>query len=256
MRASLLPAINLAQISEFSLVLVQIGVQSGHTTPGVAGAASTAFVVLAVLNTFLMMRSDAATRHVIPILKRLGLRDLDHSRADDEETKTDRKQRILVLGFYRIASSFLAELERRKSALLEQVVVVDFNPNVYRALQERGVRVQYNDISNADSLVHAGIADAEIVISSVPDSLLKGTTNEKLVRHVRMVNPTTKIIATAEELAEAETLYAAGADYVTMARIDQANELIDVVTAAEAGRLGELRAKLDAQLRDRQEILP
>src|SRR6266404_5537124 len=113
LRASLLPAINLAQISEFSLVLVQIGVQSGHTTPGVAGAASTAFVVLAVLNTFLMMRSDAATRRVIPILKRLGLRDLDRDRADDddEKTTTGRKQRILVLGFYRIASSFIAELE-------------------------------------------------------------------------------------------------------------------------------------------------
>jgi G3E family GTPase len=140
--------------------------------------------------------------------------------------------------------------------LLKQVVVVDFNPNVYRALQQRGVRVQYNDIANADSLVHAGIADAEIVISSVPDSLLKGTTNEKLVRRVRMVNPTTKIIATAEELAETQTLYAAGADYVTIARLDQANELIDVVTAAEAGLLDELKAKLDAQLRDRQEILP
>jgi hypothetical protein len=51
-------------------------------------------------------------------------------------------------------------------------------------------------------------------------------------------------------------LYAAGADYVTIARIDQANELIEVVAAAEAGLLDELRAKLDAQLHDRQEILP
>ena len=90
----------------------------------------------------------------------------------------------------------------------------------------------------------------------MPDSLLKGTTNEKLVRHVRMVNPTAKIIATAEVLAETQMLYAAGADYVTIARLDQANELIDVVTAAEAGQLAGLKAKLDAQLRDRQEILP
>ena len=89
----------------------------------------------------------------------------------------------------------------------------------------------------ADSLLHAGIADAEIVISSVPDSLLKGTTNERLVRHVRMVNPTAKIIATAEVLAETQILYDAGADYVTIARLDQANELIDVVTAAEDGLL-------------------
>jgi hypothetical protein len=258
LRASLLPAINLAQISEFSLVLVQIGVQSGHTTRNVAGAATTAFVVLAVLNTFVMMRSDSATRRVIPILKRLGLSDLDRglAEAEGETNKAELRRRILILGFYRIASSFLSELERRKSPLLEQVFVVDFNPNVYHALQERGIKVYYNDISNSGSLIHAGLADAEIVISSVPDSLLKGTTNEKLVRHVRMVNPTAKIIATAEELAETQILYAAGADYVTLARLDQANELIDVVTAAEAGQLAGLKAKLDAQLRDRQEILP
>ena len=134
--------------------------------------------------------------------------------------------------------------------------VVDFNPNVYHALQERGVKIHYNDISHADTLVACRLADAEIVISSVPDSLLKGTTNEKLVRHVRMVNPTAKIIATAEVLAETQMLYAAGADYVTIARLDQANELIDVVTAAEAGLLDDMKAKLDAQLRDRQEILP
>jgi Kef-type K+ transport system membrane component KefB len=255
LRASLLPAINLAQISEFSLVLVQIGVQSGQTTPGIAGAATTAFVVLAVLNTFVMMRSDGATRRIIPLLKRLGLSDLDHGPAENEG-QSEIKRRILILGFYRIASSFLSELERRKSALLEQIFVVDFNPNVYHALQERGIKVYYNDISNSASLIHAGLADAEIVISSVPDSLLKGTTNEKLVRHVRMVNPTAKIIATAEELAETQILYAAGADYVTLARLDQANELIDVVTAAEAGQLAGLKAKLDAQLRDRQEILP
>jgi Kef-type K+ transport system membrane component KefB len=256
LRASLLPAINLAQVSEFSLVLLQVGVQSGHTAPGIAGAVTTAFVVLAVLNTFVMMRSDAVTRRFIPVLKRLGLRDLDLDDATTEESLATRKRRILVLGFYRIASSFIAELERRQSVLRDRVVVVDFNPQVFRALQERGAKVHYNDISNADSLMHAGVIDAEIVISSVPDSLLKGTTNEKLVRHVRSVNPTAKIIATAEVLTDAQILYDAGADYVTVARLDQANELIDVITAAEGGRLAELRTRLDAQMLNRDEILP
>ena len=127
---------------------------------------------------------------------------------------------------------------------------------MFHALQQRGFGVHYNDISNVESLKHAGIGEAEIVISSIPDSLLKGTTNEKLVRHVRTVNPAAKIIATAEVLADAQQLYAAGADYVTIARLDQATELIEVVTAAEAGKLEELKAKLDARLRDRREILP
>jgi voltage-gated potassium channel Kch len=204
-----------------------------------------------------MMRSDAITRGAIPALKRLGLRDLDHRAVDAaSDSVAEGKRRIVILGFYRIASSFLAELERRQASQLEQVFVVDFNPEVYHSLQARGVKIHYGDISHADTLAHAGIANAEIVISSVPDSLLKGTSNEKLVRHVRMVNPTAKIIATAEVLAETQTLYAAGADYVTVARLDQANELVDAVTAAEKGLLGDMKARLEAQLHDRQEILP
>ena len=77
----------------------------------------------------------------------------------------------------------------RTRSLLEQITVIDFNPNVFRTLNERGLHVIYGDISNVDTLVHAGIGNAEIIILSVPDSLLKGANNEKLVRHVRALNP-------------------------------------------------------------------
>jgi Kef-type K+ transport system membrane component KefB/voltage-gated potassium channel Kch len=257
LRASLLPAINLAQISEFSLVLIQVGVQSSQVKPETASAASTAFVILAVISTFLMTRSDAIVRRTIPLLKPLGLRDLDHRPTDAEpDSKQERQRRILLLGFFRSASSFLAEIERQHAALLEQVFVVDFNPVVYHTLQARGVKIYYGDISHAETLTHAGIADAEIVISSVPDSLLKGTSNEKLVRYARSVNASAKIIATADVLSQAETLYAAGADYVTIARLTEADELIEVVAAAEAGLLDDMRARLDARLRERPEVLP
>ncbi len=255
LRASLVPAINLAQISEFSLVLIQVGVQSGHASPSIASAASLAFVVLAVMSSFLMMRSDQLTRLAIPALKRIGLSDLDH-RPADANSAAERKRRIVVLGFYRVASSFLSELERRHAALLEQVCVVDFNPDVYHALQIRNVKVYYGDVSHVESLSHAGVSEAEIIICSIPDSLLKGTTNEKLVRQIRKMNPTAKVVATADVLAETEQLYAAGADYVTVARLAEADELIQVITAAEAGLLGDMRENLAARLRDRKEILP
>ena len=62
LRASLLPALNLAQISEFSLVVLQTGIAAGHITTQTSSAASFAFVILAVLSTFAMMRSDQITR--------------------------------------------------------------------------------------------------------------------------------------------------------------------------------------------------
>src|SRR5258705_4379256 len=76
LRASLLPAINLAQISEFSLVVIQTGVAAGHITTETSSAASFAFVVLAEVWTVLVARNDHVTRGPIRPLKVIGLPDL------------------------------------------------------------------------------------------------------------------------------------------------------------------------------------
>ena len=257
LRASLLPAINLAQISEFSLVVIQTGITAGHIKTETASAASFAFVVLAVLSTFFMMRSGEITKGLIGPLKKVGLRDLDHvHHAEGHEGGHGEANRIVILGFFRAASALLSQIERQNQSLLEQLTVIDFNPNVFRILNERGVHVIYGDISNVDTLVHAGIGKAEMIILSVPDSLLVGANNEKLVRHVRALNPTAKIVATADLLSNVGDLYAAGADYVTVTRLTDAGELYAVIEAADAGLLEDKRAEMDARLADRKEVLP
>ena len=258
LRASLLPAINLAQISEFSLVVIQTGIVAGHIQTQTASAVSFAFVILAVLSTFAIMRSDEFTRAAIAPLKRIGLRDLDHSHAHEagHEEGHGAARRVVILGFFRAASALLSEIERRNPFFLDQITVIDFNPNVFRTLADRGLHVIYGDISNVDTLVHAGVGKAELIILSIPDSLLKGANNEKLVRHVRTLNPTAKIVATADLLSDVTDLYAAGADYVTVTRLTDAHELYTVIEAAAAGLLEDKRAEMDAQLAERKEVLP
>ncbi|CAN5447262.1 cation:proton antiporter [soil metagenome] len=258
LRASLLPALNLSQISEFSLVVIQTGVVAGHITPETSSATSFAFVILAVLSTFVIMRSDPITRWSIGAMKRLGLRDLDHAHAADTEHEGGHgaARRIVILGFFRAASALVSEIERQNKSLLDQISVVDFNPNVFRTLNARGIHVIYGDISNIDTLMHAGVGNAEIIILSVPDSLLKGANNEKLVRHVRSMNPDAKIISTADLLADVGDLYVAGADYVTVTRITDAEELYKVIEAADQGLLDDKRADMDALLSERREVLP
>jgi hypothetical protein len=258
LRASLLPAINLAQISEFSLVIIQTGIAAGHIKTQTASAASFAFVILAVLSTFVMMRSDQITRLAIGPLKRIGIRDLDHAHATDagHEGGHGEARRIVILGFFRAASALLSEIERQIPLLLDQITVIDFNPVVFQTLVDRGLHVIYGDISNVDTLVHAGVGKAELIILSVPDSLLKGANNEKLVRHVRTLNPAAKIVATADLLADVNDLYAAGADYVTVTRLSDAHELFTVIEAVQAGLLEDKRAEMDTQLAERKEVLP
>ena len=258
LRASLLPALNLSQISEFSLVVIQVGVAAGHIKTQTASAASFAFVILAVLSTFVMTRSDPITRMAIGGLKRFGFRDLDHSHdgEGDHDGGHGAARRIVILGFFRAASALLSEIDRQNKSLLDQISVVDFNPNVFKTLTERGVHVVYGDISNIDTLIHAGVGKAELIILSVPDSLLKGANNEKLVRHVRSINPTAKIVSTADLLHDVEDLYAAGADYVTVTRISDAHELYKVIEAADKRLLGDKREEMDRLLKKRQEVLP
>ncbi len=259
LRASFLPALNLAQISEFSLVVIQTGIAAGHVKTQTASAVSFAFVILAVLSTFAIMRSDDLSRLAIPALKRIGLRDLDHADeggAGHSDAGHGQARRIVILGFFRAASALLAEIERQNKSLLSQISVVDFNPNVFHALTERGIHVVYGDISNIDTLAHAGVGQAELIILSVPDALLKGSNNEKLVRHVRSINPKAKIVSTADLLGDVGDLYAAGADYVTVTRVTDAHVLYQVIEAADKHLLANKREDMDRLLKDRKEVLP
>ena len=260
LRASLLPAINLAQVSEFSLVLLELGASDKfqHVGPLAKDMTSLAFVMLATVSSFGMVRSDGLIRWLIPRLKRVGLRDLDDSQPAHAADAAGHGHgaRILFLGFFQTASSLLAEIERNAPHLLKDVAVVDFNPIVHAELKSRGIPVIYGDISQRDTLLHAGIARAEVLICTVPDSLLKGINNEKLVRSLREVNPRARIIAPAEVLGEAPLLIEAGASYVCMGRLLEGRDLLEALRAAEKGFIEEKRSQLIESLAQRHEVLP
>ena len=256
LRASFIPALNLSQVSEFSLVVLALGLQAGHlASPASSGVVALAFTILAALSTFGMEKSDGIARAVVPWLKKRGLRDLDHVPDDAHAVGHDGGGRIIFLGFFRTASSLLEELQCHAPELINDVVVVDFSPVARTGLIERGVHVIYGDISQRDTLLHAGVDKAEVLISTLPDSLLKGVTNERLVRVLRGLNPTARIIATADVLAQASELLEAGADYVNIARLHEAADLLSAVQAATDGLLDEKQAALREMLRTRREVL-
>jgi len=258
LRMSLIPSINLSQVSEFSLVVLALGLQSGHLAhEATAGMVALAFTLLAVGSTFGMANSDAIVRRITPLLLRSGLRDLDSCGDDVHAEGGDGHghSRILFLGFFRTASSLLEDMQCHAPDLIRHVGVVDFSPTAREGLMERKVRVIYGDISQRDTLLHAGVDKASVLICTLPDSILKGTSNEKLVRLLRGLNPTARIIVTAEQIEQAEVLIAAGADYVSLPRLHEAGDLLEAVRAATKGLMGAKRAALLAKLANRREVL-
>lgn len=258
LRMSLLPALYLSQVSEFSLVILRLGTDKGHINETVSGPVALAFVLLATVSTWGMARSDQSVRQWIRLAKRFGMRDLDAGTqpAEDGDAEGHAAPRMLLLGLFRTGSALLEELSRNAPERLKHLAVVDFNPEVRAGLIARGVKVFYGDISQTETLRHAGVEAAEVLICTVPDSLLKGTNNLRLVRQLRALNPRARILAVSETLEGVAALRDAGADYVSLPRLSEAAELWPVVVEAERGDLSAKRAELEHRLQGRNEVVP
>jgi Kef-type K+ transport system membrane component KefB len=253
-RVSLLPAINLCQMSELSLVLLALGRASGDVSENLIGVAAFSFALLAVSSTYAIFRNDYLLQKTIPWLNKIGFRDLDQTAPADGHG--ERPKRICLLGFSWTASSLIEEISRNQSALLADLFVVDFNPQVYERLRQRGVRAVYGDITQRDVLHHAGVGGCEIIICSLPNMVLKGADNLKILRQLRELNPAAQIVVHAELLADIPTLYSMGANYVTAPRLLEAADLLRAIEAAGKQMLDQKHAEQLKQLEGRNEVIP
>jgi len=259
-RVSILTSINLSQISEFSLVIAALGIKSGHIGQDVMSIIIFVFVITSIVSTYMIKYSDNLQKVLNGILQKIGLKDIDTRHLDDQ---CQYGNEIAILGFHRTASSLLDEIididEKDSSAnLKDKLTVVDFNPEVYTALRAMGVNVIYGDISHLDTLHHAGIHKSKLVISTVPDSILVGTDNLRLISHIKAICPHSKIIVTADSAKSALKMYAEGADYVLLPKILTAKHLIFIISEILSEDPLHLKNMLEIEinmLKQRNEII-
>jgi len=253
-RISLLPAINLSQMSELSLVLLALGHQSGDVSDRTIGIAAFAFAFLAIGSTYAIIGNEALLRGAVPLLNWLGMRDI--SAKSEETVFKARPQRICFLGFSWTASSLLEEIQLNRPDLIPDLVVIDFNPVVHERLRRRGVRAVYGDITQRDVLLHAGVAKAEFIICTLPNIVLKGADNLRMLRQLRELNQSAVIMVHAELLEQVAELYAAGASYVSVPRLLEAATLLEALEAAEKKLLAQKSQAQREFLGERKEVIP
>lgn len=258
-RNGLLVPLNLSQVSEFSLVIVSLGASLGHVSEQVLSVVIFAFVITSVLSSYLIASSHPIQTWLGKILDRIGLAD----RTKVEELEVDEAPvEVALLGFHRTASAIVAELERDRDEglahaqeILDGMVVVDFNPEMHRQLHTRGIRAVYGDIAHLETLHHAGVHNAKVVVVTLPDIILKGTTNLRLLQQLRVLCPHSLVVCTAESHRKSKELYQAGADFVLQPRRLEARNMIEALLQMRAGKAQELHDRETDIESHRDEIL-
>ena len=269
-RASLLPAINLAQVSEFSIVIASLGLArcitevNGVCTqhqigPDVLTIVIITFAITSVTSTYMINSSHAVQRILSRGLKLVRVRDLDVGETAPERSEA-RSETMVFLGFFRGASSILLDLENDGNAveaqvLLDKILVIDFNPTVMRELRRRGISCVYGDIAHADTLRHAGIENAELVVSSITDDILRGTSNLRLLRNVRAACPKARVMLTTDHFPQALEFYEAGADFVYLPRLHSSMQIARILKQGLTDGFDRVRAEEIEALSQRREVL-
>jgi hypothetical protein len=257
-RVSLIPAINLSQISEFSLVVASLGLAFGHINSQAVSLIIFVFVITSTTSTYMISYNHQIAVWLSRVLSTLRIRDLDSSAA---EAAPATPKPVVFLGFFREASAIIHEFElngaqgNERHNLLDDILVIDFNPVVYSELKRRGIECIYGDIAHMETLHHANIHHADLVISTIPDQILKGTNNERILRKIRQLCPHARAIVTADGPHKALALYERGADFVFIPRMHSSAEMARIIESGMRDGFDNIRVEEIAHLRMRDEVL-
>jgi Kef-type K+ transport system membrane component KefB len=229
-------SVRLAQISEFGLVIAFLGAQQGHLTADFASSIIFAFIVTALLTPTLFKHAYHIYAFLSPWMDKCGMKE-PHVEASEEEFEAD----IVLLGFHRVASSLLHEISTHRPELMKRILVIDFNVQIHPAIRKMGAAVKYGDLASEQTLRHAGVDKASVIVATIPDEILRGINNHTLVHSLRAMNKDAVIIGNAEKPLGAKDLYLAGADYVYMSRVHTARALDSLIERTLDGTLSEYR---------------
>jgi Kef-type K+ transport system membrane component KefB/Trk K+ transport system NAD-binding subunit len=237
-------AINLAQVSEFSLVIMTLGATHRHVSGDAQTVVLFALLMTAVLSTYGIMFNHVIARALSRVVMRAGGRRWSPPVSPPRESSSGgHDPDIFFLGISREGLAFVQHLERESPLMKSRISAVDYNPETLEQLQADGVACHYGDISSVETLRHAGIDRARIVVSSVSDWFLKGIDNRALIRVVRSLAPQARVIATADTLPQAEELYAEGASYVLIPNALAAEHLYELLRDPDTNALDRARAE-------------
>ena len=204
-QTAFLTGLAVAQISEFSFILVALGVQVGHIPGDASSMIALVGIITLALSTYLIQYSHQIYGRLskfMVVFNRIG-----KSQAQDAAIGK-KPHDILLFGCNRIGFELLASLKKMKKRFL----VVDYNPDTIKRLQAMGVECMYGDASTMETLGELNLAKAKMVLSTVPGT----ETTMLLLSQIRQQNKDALILVVSNQLHDALKLYEAGASYVIM----------------------------------------
>jgi len=201
-KTSFMSGLTVAQIGEFSLIFVALGVKFGHVSQEILSFITLISLFTIFGCTYLIMYSEQ-------IYKRFsGVLTIFERKKIEEKEIPKKNYNYILLGYNRIGFSVIKAFTK----ITKNFLVVDYNPQVVKELQEKGINAVYGDVDDSEFLEELRVDKSSVIVSTVPEK----ETNRLILEFVNRNKSKPILLLTGRQIEDALELYAAGANYVIL----------------------------------------
>lgn len=210
-RTSFLAGLTVAQISEFSLIFVAMGISLGHMQQDVLGLVTLVGIVTIAASTYMITYSHQLYSLFEPLLgmfERSGT-----PREQSSEQHTGDHYQVIIFGLGRLGTAIATRLK----ATGVKVLGLDFNPAAIKYWRHLGLDTEYGDVTDAEFVAELPLRQAKWVVSAIPHhqtGLSSEDMRKTIIQLIRAAGFTGQLATVSQSKMESEELKLLGVDLV------------------------------------------
>lgn len=230
-RTGFLAGLTVAQISEFSLIFISMGLTLGHIGEEALGLVTLVGLVTIAVSVYMITYSGQ-------LYDRFGLylsgfeRRTPWREPEGEFQHSGRTFDVVIFGMGRFGTAIGLRLQKRGLSVLG----IDFNPRAVQRARELGLNADYGDAADPEFVGSLPLDAAQWALSTMPrhPTGLSHEDSRYTLAQVIRAHPFNGRIAIASHNAhESEELREHGADMVLEPFQDAADRAVDLICGAE-----------------------
>ncbi len=230
-RTGFLAGLTVAQISEFSLIFMAMGVTLGHVNAEALGLVTLVGLITISLSTYMITYSHTLYGWLEPVLGLFERRDPMREAIGDQE-HPGQGYDVVLFGLGRYGSAIAQRLVQHGLTVLG----VDFNPTAIKEWQNAGLDAVYGDATDPEFVASLPLASVKWAVSAVPEHDT-GVTHEDarsgLIEALRGAGFAGRVAVTAHRASDAEALSGSDADLILQPFRDAADQAAQLIVDAE-----------------------
>lgn len=224
-RTGFLAGLTVAQISEFSLIFMAMGLSLGHVDAEALGLVTLVGLITIALSVYMITYSHTLYRWLEPVLTPFERRMAHREQRIEPQQLSGDGYDVILFGLGRYGKAIAEYLHMEKFKIL----AIDFNPEEIKLWHKLGFDAIYGDVSDQDLVATLPLNNVEWVICALPQHDL-GLTHEDprltLIDGLRRQQFKGKVAVATHHTYDVEALKIKGADMVLCPFVDAAESAV------------------------------